>query len=133
MNYPFEFAVLPLTAKLVRYLGFDNWWGDSGEGLEIGYGKENSCKSEIRYRLRGVCEESEPYTYGGYHETAYVAAYVSNYEFEPLYFFHELLEDIEKNCNEQDYKLLMDRWNKLSVRYYIEEYFKFKGGKDGVA
>lgn len=122
MIYPFAFNELLLTPDLVRYLGFDNWWGDSGDGWEIAYGTEEG-PGPVRYRLRATSEEAEPYTYNTVY---YQTAHFMSYKFDTLYFFHELYEDIMKNANAEDAAFLVARFNTLTVRPYLQAYLAYK-------
>lgn len=123
MNYPFEFNELLLTEKVIQYMGFNNWWGDSGDGYEIAFGKENDPTSVVNYRLRATCEESEPYSYS---TSYYQTQHIMNDKFEPLYFIHELYEDIVKNASVKDFNILITHFKKLSVYPYIQSYLKYK-------
>lgn len=124
MEYPFPFNELLLTPACLRYIGFDNWWGDSGDGFDIAYGNQGDGKSIFPgYRLKATSEEAEPYSYSvPYYETERI---ISS-DYRTLYFLHELYENAKKLMPEDQFNAFMAILKKKSVWSYIDSYINYK-------
>lgn len=135
MKYPFEFKELLLTSKALDVLGFSEYWGDSGESgtrtLNLGgiVGDERllAKKEYPLYHIHEIDETDDPC--GGYsNNPEYSSWYIVTKDWEPIYFLHEMYEDIVKRRTSEEVQKFVEITMKKGVNMYpyIESWVKFK-------
>lgn len=119
MTYPFEFNELLLTNRVLDVLGFSEYWAGSG-----GFG----TRSFNGYRVHQIDENEDPEGGYGLGEPQYCSEHFCTNDFHPIYFLHEMYEDMVARCSPEFVKDFIEFTKKKGVNMYpyIESYLKHK-------
>jgi hypothetical protein len=134
MNYPFEFSELLITSGLLDVLGFSEYWGGSGDfgdrsldlGGKVGDERLTSKKEYPRYMIRE--QDAKDDECDGYCGLPYkrVVSHFTDKDFYPMYFIHEMYEDIVKRRTPEEVKAFIELTKAKNIYYYIDSYLKSK-------
>lgn len=96
MKYPFEFSELLLTKTVLDVIGFTEYWSGCGD-----FGDRRLNLGELpAYLIWEIDELDDPC--GGYcGQPVYESSHFSSKDWEPMYFLHEMYEDIVKKKNKR--------------------------------
>lgn len=132
----YQFSKLLLTDKVLDTLGFTEYWGECGEfgNRQLYLQAEDAdpiplAKGEFpRYLIYEMDELPYGQDAGYALVTKYEAAYFSTKDFFPIYFLHEMYEDIVCRRAPEEVEFFTDLLKKKGVNMYpyIEEYLRWK-------
>lgn len=135
ITYPFEFRELILTQGVLDTLGFSEYWGDCGDsgtrtldlGAKVGDERLLAKKEFPSYNIHVIDETDDPCA-GYCGAPLYYSETITNKDFVPMYFLHEMWEDIVARRTTEEVQAFVELTMKRGVNMYpyIESYIKYK-------
>lgn len=136
MNYPFQFDTILITSKLLDVMGFSEYWPGCGEfgerALDLG-GKTGDIRLKSKgefplYYIKEIDETEDPESGYGYGKPQYCSNHFCNKDFQPMYFIHEMYEDIISRRTPKEIENFISLCGKKGVNLYpyIQSYLTYK-------
>jgi len=121
MRKQFEFEECLITDQMLEKIGFTYRDGAGENGYYRLYFGEKEPYKEMYEIIQA--DEADDGNYGYGPVKIYIPFHFLDKDWNTIYFFHELVEDIKRRCSDEFYEFFMVKCVEENLMFYVDSYF----------